>query len=109
MSEPYLKYNNLSRARQSALAKYRCWVAPLIIETDRFVGIPANERYCFHCVTCIENEERMNCTLYDDIRQNMFVDILNIEPDFLSLNCSQQFCQLMSNEKIVKYTAKSFN
>jgi len=50
-------------------------------------------------VTCIENEEHvlMNCTLYDNIRQNMFVNILNIEPDFLSLNCSEQFGQLMSN------------
>ena len=111
VSEPYIKCNNLSRARKSALAKFRCGVAPLRIETGRFEGIPANERYCFHCVTCIENEEHvlMNCTLYDNIRQNMFVNILNIEPDFLSLNCSEQFCQLMSNEKFVKYTAKACN
>jgi len=98
VSEPYLKCNSLSRARKSAQAKFRCGVAPLIIETGRFDGIPANERYCFHCVTCIENEEHvlMNCTLYDNIRQNKFVTILNTEPDFLSLNCSEQFCQLMS-------------
>jgi len=69
----------------------------------------ANERYCFHCVTCIENEERMNCTLYDNIRQNMFVNIWNIEPDLLSRTCSEQFSQLISNEKLVKSTVKACN
>ena len=47
--------------------------------------------------------------LYDNIHQNMFVNILNIDPDFLSLNYSEQFCQLISNDKLVKYTAEACN
>jgi len=82
------------------------------METGTFKGIHANERNCFDCDTSIENKEHglINCTLYDYICQNMFVNIFNIKPDFLSLlNCSEQFCQMMSNEKIVNYTLKQIS
>ena len=47
----------------------------------------------------------MHCNLYGGIRQDMFDDIFNIKPGFLSLDTSDQFCQQMSNESFVEYTA----
>ena len=58
--EPYVYSQILQRPYRSALAKFRCGVAPLKIETGRYSSLPVIERTCFHCETEVEDEIRHN-------------------------------------------------
>ncbi len=53
--EPYL-IRVFSKTYRLALAKFRCGVAPLHIETGRYRNIPEESRVCFQCANKIENE-----------------------------------------------------
>ena len=69
-----MKTHIMSRTRRSALAKFRCGVAPLRLETGRYERIPYDERNCFNCINVVENEEHvlLECPLYNDIRKELF-------------------------------------
>ena len=58
-TEPYVKNHIMSRAKRSSLAKFRCGVAPLRIETGRCEMISYDMRNCFNCITNVENEEHV--------------------------------------------------
>lgn len=73
-TEPYVQ-NILSRQRRSALAKFRCGVAPLAIETGRYTNTPVDSRYCTLCNNdSIESEAHvlLYCDIYVDIRAELF-------------------------------------
>ena len=76
-TEPYVKNHIMSRAKRSALAKLRCGVAPLRIETGRYEMIPYDKRNCFNSITKVEHEEHvlLECPLYKDIRLEWFSKI----------------------------------
>ena len=65
----------MSRTRRSALAKFRCGVASLRLETRRYERIPYDERNCFNCIKVVEYEEHvlLECPLYNDIRKELHV------------------------------------
>ena len=54
-TEPYVE-EVLNRQHRSALAKLRCGVAPLKIETGRYERIPHDQRFCFNCANKVEDE-----------------------------------------------------
>ena len=56
-AEPYVKCI-LNKKIRSALAKFRCGVAPIRIETGRYErNYPSvEERTCFNCANEVENE-----------------------------------------------------
>ena len=58
-TEDYVENHIMSRTRRSALAKFRCGVAPLRLETGRCERIPYDERNCFNCINVVENEEHV--------------------------------------------------
>ena len=58
-TEQYVNIHTISRARRSSLAKFRCGVAPLRIETGLDEMLPYDMRNCFHCVTDVETEEHV--------------------------------------------------
>jgi hypothetical protein len=70
----YLSKNIPSRYR-SALAKFRCGVAPLWIETGRYENKNVNERVCFICHDQIEDEKHvlLDCPLYVDLRERFSI------------------------------------
>ena len=74
-TEPYVYNDILPRNHRSALAKCRCGVAPLKIETGRYQSLPVNERICFHCDSIVEDEIHvlMCCPLYEHLRNDLFV------------------------------------
>ena len=106
-TESYVKCHILSRTRRSALAKFRCGVAPLRIETGRYEMIPYGERYCFNCENKIESEEHvlLECPIYNDIRSELFSKIQL--PHFDSLNNHEKVCYLLSDDRIAIYSAKA--
>ena len=97
----------MSRTRRSALAKFRCGVAPLRIETGRYEMIPYEERHCFYCEKKVENEEHvlLECPLYNDIRLELFARIEL--PYFDTLSNHEKVCHLLSDDRIAIYNAKA--
>ena len=75
-TEQYLLQNIPIRYR-SAFAKFRCGVAPLKIETGRYEILYLDKRLCFNCDD-IEDEKHvlLTCPLYEDLRQSLFIDII---------------------------------
>ena len=63
------------------------------------------------CVNDIEDEFHvlMKCELYDDLRMKLAEKVYQILPEFAMIWEQEKFNVLLSNEKIVYYTAKTLN
>ncbi len=72
-TEPYCKLI-LPRIHRSALAKFRCGVAPIRLETGRYERLPVSSRVCPFCTDHVEDEMHvlLSCPLYNDIRAYLF-------------------------------------
>ena len=72
-------------------------------------SIVPNERFCFNCINQVEDEYHvlMSCNLYEDIREKLFTKIFEINPDFPEYSDDNKFCYILSNDEIVKYSAKA--
>ncbi|MCG8033469.1 MAG: reverse transcriptase family protein, partial [Candidatus Thiodiazotropha taylori] len=105
-SEEYL-LADLPVHHRSALAKFRCGVAPIRIETGRYERLPIESRLCTSCNT-IESEIHVicECPLYDDLRNSLFDQAKRVIPGFNSLSNEDKMCAVLSNYEIVKITAK---
>ena len=103
--------HTITRQCRSALAKFRCGVARLKIETGRYQSLPVHERTCFHCNTEVEDELHVliYCPLYNDIRKELLNHAYLCNSDFLSYSTSDKFNFLLSDERIVKFSAKACN
>ena len=44
--------------QRSAMARFRCGIAPINIELGLYVNVPADQRFCHFCDNCIEDEDR---------------------------------------------------
>lgn len=108
-TEHYVRNHIMSRARRSALAKFRCGVAPLRIETGRYERLSLDKRICFNCTAKVENEEHvlLECPLYNDIRRELFGKIEMPVRDFHALSNSDKVCHLLSDNAMVNYSAKA--
>ena len=108
-TEPYVYKDILPRSHRSALSKFRCGVAPLKIETGRYQSLPVNERTCFHCDDIVEDETHvlMCCPLYEHLRHDLIIKAESINQDFSNYSITEKFKYLLSNENIVKYSAKT--
>ncbi len=74
----------LSRNQRSLVAQLRTGILPLAIETGRFNNILEDNRLCEMCdLNDVESESHflLYCTLYDDLRECLFNDILQRNPD----------------------------
>ena len=68
------KYLHIKSPRlRSAMAKFRCGIAPSNIEIGRYYGISANERFC---------------SMYNCVRDQLFKHAVYINNTFMSLNDS---------------------
>ena len=69
-AEPYIKNRAITRNERSALAKFRCGVAPLKIETGRYKGIVLEQRTCCNSKTMVEDETYvlLQCPSYNTLR-----------------------------------------
>jgi ssDNA-specific exonuclease RecJ len=94
----YLSKNIPSRYR-SALAKFRCGVAPLWIETGRYENKNVNERVCFICHDQIEDEKHvlLDCPLYVDLRERLFNEAKRSNVHFIILSDDDKFIYLFKS------------
>ena len=83
-----------------AYAKFRCGGAPIKLETGRYGlnRVPVDQRLCEEC-NVVEDECHviMYCTLYTDIRDQLFTEITEISCQFSTLTVDDQFLKVMSN------------
>ena len=106
----YVKNVYLTRAQRSALAKFRCGVAPIRLETGRYEGLPEGERICPMCDSeDIESEIHVltKCSLYSDLRTELYNQASQIQNDFNILTDNQKFVFIVNNVNIIKCAAKT--
>lgn len=107
-TESYVK-RILSKNERSAMAKFRCGVAPLRIETGRYERLPVEQRLCCQCSGHIEDELHVitECPLYLDLRDNLYENARAIQENFSTFNRLERLCFIMSNDDLVKISAKT--
>ncbi len=90
------------------MAKFRCGVPPLKIETGRYTRTPEEERLCTLCNLQEVEEHCLNrYQLYPDIRKTLFHTEFLINPDFYHFNDTDKLCFILSNGKMIPNTAKA--
>lgn len=100
----------LSRAHRSSFAKFRCGVAPIGIELGRYTNIPVNDRICRQCNNgSIESESHvlLDCILYQDIRDSLFVSLSSQIVNFNASTDKDKLCHILSGEYCLKECAKA--
>jgi len=100
----------MSKRPRSALAKFRCGVAPLRLETGRYTRTPEEERLCSLCdLNEVESEEHclIRCELYPDIQGHLFNAAILINPEFPVLSDTEKLCFILSDTNMVFTTAKA--
>ena len=108
-TEQYVKIL-IQKKYRSAYAKFRCGVAPIKLETGRYGlnRVPVEERLCEHC-NLVEDEYHvlMQCTMYNEIREGLFVAISTIEINFRQLPIDTQFLEILSNPLYYRFVSKA--
>jgi hypothetical protein len=105
--EPYVT-NVFNRAQRSVLAKLRCGVLPLEIETGRWKGVPAEERFCTICKNALVEDEYhfvFVCEKYNDKRIAFMNVIVSKYPEFNNLDTEAKWKIIMS-ENLVNSTVR---
>ena len=108
-TEPNVKIITQKKYR-SAYSKFRCGVAPITLKTCRYGlnRLPLAERVC-ETYDVVEDECHviMQCTLYTDIRIQLFSEICDISSHFATLTHEDQFLQIMSNPKYYRCASRA--
>ena len=87
----------LPPSHRSALYKSRFGVAPIRIETGRFENLKLDERKCPFC-SAVEDESHvlLECNVYNDLRTNLFLKAVEIQPNVLLLSKPDQLSLSLS-------------
>ena len=108
-SEEYCKLI-LPLSHRSALAKFRCGVAPIRLETGRYEHLPVEQRKCIFCSSnVIETEMHvlLECSLYDDLRNTVLKKANLSNALFSSMNMEDRFIYILSSKEMIRVTAKA--
>ena len=85
-------------------------MAPIKLETGRYGlnRVPVDQRLCEECIV-VEDECHviMYCTLYTDIRGQLFAEISEIPCHFPTLTINYQFLQIMSNTQYYRAASRA--
>ena len=106
-AKPYC-FEIMSRKHRGSLDKFRSGTAPIKIETGRYQNFDLSERACFHCASCIEDEEHVLivCPIYEDLRMSLVSDAMLVNPAFCGYSDMQKLCFLLSNSRMVRLSSK---
>jgi hypothetical protein len=103
----------LPKRDRSALAQFRCGVAPIRLETGRYEGLPEKDRVCPFCPNTVENELHviLECSMYNDLREVLFHDFSTVVPGCLALSKQDMLSLILGcgNEHLIRLTAKTCN
>ena len=92
------------------LAQLRLGVLPLKIETDRFLKIPANQRFCIQPQCTNQNHENkpiddeyhflLHCNQYSELRQHLYSNVA--APNFKHFSDKDKFLYLLTNASVAR-------
>jgi hypothetical protein len=108
-TEPYV-HMIMSRSHRSALAKFRCGVAPINIELGRYTGTPVDQRLCIVCnLQSVEDEIHtlVECPAYDNIRRELINLAIDIIPLFETLSSLNKYIILVSRSELQRSCART--
>ena len=96
----------MPRCHRSALAKFRCVVAPIRVETGRYERLPLDERLCPFCIADIDDKLHVLtvCPMYTHFRDELYTR--ERSKDFNSFSCTEKMCFVLSDGSLTKFTAK---
>ena len=99
----------MSPLHRSALAKFRCGVAPLRLETGRYEGLSVSDRLCPFCRVHVDDETHvlLNCDKYYHIRKILFEKAVTVYPDFNILSDEEKKVFLFSNVQMIRACANA--
>ena len=105
-TETYIKTSML-HSRRSALAKFRCGVAPIRLETGRYEGLNVEDRLCQYCENAVECESHvlLDCVLYDDLRYFMFEGARRFHINFDSYTKDEKLSTILSDVNLTYISA----
>ena len=98
----------MDKRDRSALAKFRCGVAPLQIELGRYSKVDVKDRLCTFCERNEVEDEchtLLRCDLYADIQNDLFYQCRNII-DFDNLTDFEKVNFILTDDDIVRYSAR---
>ena len=106
--ERYCKIN-LHFPHRSALAKFRCGVAPIRLETGRYENLAENERTCPFCPNVVESEKHvlLHCPLYSGERRLLFCKAIDINSSFMTICDDERLKFLFSHPAMIRVIAKT--
>jgi hypothetical protein len=110
-TEPYVLLI-MGKKQRSAMAKFRCGTAPIMLELGRYKGLSTADRLCPFCTegNYIEDEVHVftKCTLYVDLRNELYQLINNTDPSFTFLSDIDKTTVILSHTdfSIVKKVAR---
>ena len=99
----------MPKAHGSAFAKFRMGVAPLRIEMSRYESLNETERICPFYREHTEDEFHIlfHCSLYNDIRTELFRRAQLCDSNFSYLIETEKFKILFSNPNMIRSCAKA--
>ena len=97
----------MERKYRRAFALFRSSCAPIRIETGRYEGLSVNERVCFMCENSIEDEKHVltECSLYDDLRENLYAVLNHHCADFKDMSNMEKSCHILAGSNLQTVTA----
>jgi len=106
--ERYCKMN-LPFPHRSALAKFRCGVAPLRLETGRYENLAENNRTCPFCASVIESEKHvlLECPIYSGDRRLLFCKATEVNNNFMTLSEEDKLKFLFTHPTLIRPLAKT--
>ena len=93
---------------RAAFSKFRCGVAPIRIETGRHENLDINQRQCHFC-NVIEDETHviLDCSAFDDLRNNLLIKAVSVLPTFNVLNVNEKMEVLFTSPNMIRSCAKT--
>ena len=102
-------YVNMSftRGKRSAIAKFRCGVAPIRLETGRYEGLSVEDRVCPYGCNVVECEKHvlLECTLYDDLRYSLLESDRVLHNNFDDYNMDDKLSTILTDVNLVYESA----
>ena len=91
------------------MALFRCGTAPINIELGRYIGVPADQRFCIYCVNSVEDEIHviLNCPLYSSVRRDLFTLAAYHNPAFVNLSDDDKIIYVFTECNLVSKCAKT--
>jgi uncharacterized protein YeaO (DUF488 family) len=100
----------LAGRQRSALAKFRCGVAPIALETGRYTNTPLEQRTCFICgAGTVETEAHvlLHCPLYIDIHNEVRECAQRVDETFNDMTEAEKLAFILANNDMTSCSAKA--